>query len=81
MRMLSLNQNLIGNLIRSMYPKLDKAEILPKGNPAQQEVLHNYNSSKGRQILGLKYRNVPQMVGDTVADFGGRGWLNSPVIV
>jgi hypothetical protein len=64
-----------------MYPKLYDAGILPRGNPGQQKVLHDYNSSKGRQILGLKYRNVPQMVGDTVADFGARGWLNSPVIV
>lgn len=64
-----------------MYPKLYETGIFPKGNPAQQEVLHEYNTSKGRQILGLKYRNVPQAVRDTVADFGGRGWLNSPVSI
>jgi len=69
------------NLVRSMYPKLYDAGILPKGNPSQQRVLYDYNTRKGRQILGLKYRKIPQIVGDTVADFGARGWLNSPVTV
>ena len=81
MRTLSLNQVLKGNLVRYMYPKLYDAGILPKGNLSQHKVFYDYNSRKGKEILGLKYRNVPQIVGDTVADFGARGWLNSPVVV
>lgn len=71
-----LNPFITGNLVRSMFPKLYDAGILPKGNPSQNsKVLFDYNPEKGKKVLGLKYRNVAQIIGDTVADFEARGWL------
>ncbi|KDR69559.1 hypothetical protein GALMADRAFT_77258 [Galerina marginata CBS 339.88] len=59
------------------HPELYTAGILPRGNPKVDygPVLYDFNSDKGKRILGIKYRPIEVLMDDTLEDFKTRGWL------
>ncbi|PPQ70462.1 hypothetical protein CVT26_013909 [Gymnopilus dilepis] len=69
-----------GNIINSLQPKLYASGILPRGKPdLDKTISYDYDGSKGKRILGLKYRSKEETFSDTLADFEARRWLEKPV--
>ncbi|KAF8871421.1 hypothetical protein CPB84DRAFT_1800775 [Gymnopilus junonius] len=67
------------DVIHSLQSKLFTSGILPRGTTdLDHTVLFNYEASKGKHILGIKYRSREDMFTDMLADFEARGWLERP---
>lgn len=67
-----------GNLVNELHPELLEAGITLRGNPGlPKNIAFRYDSTKGSQILGVKYRDFTETVRDTLADFKKRGWLKA----
>ncbi len=67
-----------GNLVNELHPELLAAGVTLKGNPGlPQNIVFRYDSTKGRKILGLKYRDLAETIRDMMADFKKRGWLEA----
>ncbi|KAF9527916.1 hypothetical protein CPB83DRAFT_855419 [Crepidotus variabilis] len=55
-------------------------EILPRGNPdLPRDIVYFFDNNKSRDVLGIEYESLEKTVGDTMADFEGRGWVEKKV--
>ena len=65
-----------GNLVHSIRPDLYASGALLRGNPDRPStVQYIFSNEKGKKIFGLKYKDLKEIVTETLADFEERGWL------
>jgi len=59
-----------------MRPDLYASGVLPRGNPnLPSTVQYIFSNEKGKKIFGLKYKDLKEIVTETLADFEKRGWI------
>ncbi|KAF8148651.1 hypothetical protein B0H34DRAFT_668463 [Crassisporium funariophilum] len=64
------------NLVHAINPSLFASGVLERGNPnLEQAYLFEFNNEKSKRVLVMRYRSLKETMGDTLADFEGRGWI------
>ena len=56
----------------------EKYSEIPKGTPGAGKDINwsiIYDSSKVRDVLGLKFKSVEEATKDTIEDYKARGWI------
>ncbi|KDR69946.1 hypothetical protein GALMADRAFT_160124 [Galerina marginata CBS 339.88] len=70
----------IRDILYASHPELYDSGVLPRGNSQiGAKAPTTINREKGKRILGLEYRNLKEVMDDTLAYFSARGWVGKPV--